>query len=776
MADGSVVIDVNANVAEAEKELAKLKREIAKTQESISKQEAKKAPLVQQAEELSAKIKEARAQVEMYGQQWRAGVLGADQQQSKAIETLNGLKSQYDDVVSKIDKIDEKLIPASTKLDNMKKKAGALASNLARTGAATKTMQAATAAAQKHMAMFTKRVAGLAKRVLVFSLVLQALHGILDFLKDAIKTSPDATAAIADLKGAMLTLAQPLVEVIIPAVTDFVNLLARAATVLARMVSVAFGKSAEQSRESAKALNEQMEALDGVNDATKKASKSVASFDEINTLSSGSGSGSDAALDIKPDFSGIQAAMSEAEIYMSGAMLALGAILAFTGASIPLGIGLMVVGAAGLAAPISENWSSMPENLKSAITNTLLVVGGGLLAIGAILAFATPFKGKGIALMVAGLASVGTAVALNWNSIVDALRGPIGLIVALVSGAVLAIGAIIAFSGPHNLPLGIGLMAAGAVGLASVVAINWNNIVDALQGPIGAVTAAVSIALLAIGAIIAFSGPHNLPLGIGLLVAGAAGLVATVAVNWDFITEKMQGSFGKIMAIVSAGLLVLGLLLLFVPGAQGLAFGLILAGAAGLATFVAFNWDFLIEKVREIWEKIKSFWNKNIAPIFTKEWWSNLAKKCGYGLRLGFVNAINGIIGFFEKMINWIVGGLNKISFDVPDWVPGIGGKTFGFNIKEVSFNRLPIPQLATGTVVPPNREFLAMLGDNKTETEVVSPLSTMKQAMIEALRESGGGGQTTIVFEGELSALARILRPYIENEGRRVGISLVTR
>ena len=64
----------------------------------------------------------------------------------------------------------------------------------------------------------------------------------------------------------------------------------------------------------------------------------------------------------------------------------------------------------------------------------------------------------------------------------------------------------------------------------------------------------------------------------------------------------------------------------------------------------------------------------------------------------------------------------------------GIGGKHIGFNITPVS-----LPRLATGTVVPrQSREFAAILGDNNRETEVVSPLSTMKQAMVEALQESG--------------------------------------
>ena len=111
----------------------------------------------------------------------------------------------------------------------------------------------------------------------------------------------------------------------------------------------------------------------------------------------------------------------------------------------------------------------------------------------------------------------------------------------------------------------------------------------------------------------------------------------------------------------------------------------------------------------------------------------------------GFENAINGIISLFEKMINWVVGGLNKISFDVPDWVPEIGGTKFGFNIPEVNFGRVSIPRLARGTVVPPNKRFIAELGDNTQEHEIVSPISTMKQAVMEAWAEMGGS-RTIIV------------------------------
>lgn len=83
----------------------------------------------------------------------------------------------------------------------------------------------------------------------------------------------------------------------------------------------------------------------------------------------------------------------------------------------------------------------------------------------------------------------------------------------------------------------------------------------------------------------------------------------------------------------------------------------------------------------------------------------------------------------------------------MPDWVPLAGGQHFGFNVSSVK-----LPRLATGTVVPRQAgEFAAILGDNHRETEVVSPLSTIKQALAEALREMGnglGGGDIHLTIE----------------------------
>lgn len=139
--------------------------------------------------------------------------------------------------------------------------------------------------------------------------------------------------------------------------------------------------------------------------------------------------------------------------------------------------------------------------------------------------------------------------------------------------------------------------------------------------------------------------------------------------------------------------------------------------------------------------------------VFTGDWkraWEGI-KEIFKGIIESFVAIakvpINGVIGLINGMIRGIIAGvnaaigvLNHMKIKVPNWVPGIGGNTWGFSIPTMTAPQ--IPYLAKGTVVPRNTgEFAAILGDNKRETEVVSPLSTMKQALLEALRESGNNG-----------------------------------
>jgi hypothetical protein len=466
------------------------------------------------------------------------------------------------------------------------------------------------------------------------------------------------------------------------------------------------------------------------------------------------------------------------------ALAALGLILLFSGVW-KWGIAFLVAGAAALGVAIVATKSgNVDKEAEEMLINVMTAAGAAMLALGVILLCFGVVSGLSIGLVVAGAASLAGAIALNpqlvFENISKFLKDNAGLIVG-ISLALLVLGIILCASGVVT-PLSIGLIVAGSAGLATEIVLNWTaiktSVANFLKENSGLIVG-TSLALLVLGIILCCVGIVT-PLSIGLIVVGATGLVTEVVLNWAYIKQSIsdfiKNNSGLIVGIATA-LVVLGIILLFTGVAIPLAIGLIVAGGASLATAIAPNWNFIVEKIKGTWEAIKLFWNTHIAPIFTAEWWKNLGKKVMNGLIAGFQAGINGIIGMFEKMINWIVDGLNKIKFDVPDWVPGIGGKTFGFNISKVKFNRVEIPPLAKGTVVPPNRKFLAMLGDNTKEHEIVSPVSTMKQAFTEAMLELGGnfgGGNTEVVLEIDGREFGRAVVEQGNRENRRIGTRLV--
>ena len=215
--------------------------------------------------------------------------------------------------------------------------------------------------------------------------------------------------------------------------------------------------------------------------------------------------------------------------------------------------------------------------------------------------------------------------------------------------------------------------------------------------------------------------------------------------------------------------------------------------------YIALRWSEIKQNTEEIWTALKaklSEWLEGIKTNIStaldniKTTWSTIwngVKETTESIFSGiwnFIrNTINNILSGVERMANGVVDGINKminalnsLSFDIPDWVPEIGGNSFGLHIPTIG--HVSLPRLASGTVVPPQAgEFAAVLGDNNRETEVVSPLSTMRQALTEALAEAGVTGTQNIVlrFEGNLAQLARILKPAIDSENKRVGVKLVT-
>ena len=136
------------------------------------------------------------------------------------------------------------------------------------------------------------------------------------------------------------------------------------------------------------------------------------------------------------------------------------------------------------------------------------------------------------------------------------------------------------------------------------------------------------------------------------------------------------------------------------------------------------------------------------------------------------INMMNIMIDSLETAMDSVVRSVNKIISSINSTSDETG--IYLPYARTEKFTRIPMPKLATGTVVPANYgEFAAILGDNKRETEVVSPLSTMKQALVEALQETGGQNITIRFEESSIGDLVRILKPYFERENNRIGSSM---
>ena len=130
-------------------------------------------------------------------------------------------------------------------------------------------------------------------------------------------------------------------------------------------------------------------------------------------------------------------------------------------------------------------------------------------------------------------------------------------------------------------------------------------------------------------------------------------------------------------------------------------------------------------------------------------------------------NLVNRVI----SGINKIIAGLNTLQIDVPEGVPIFGGTKFGFNIPPIPPKH--IPRLATGAVIPPNREFLAVLGDQRSGTNIETPLETMVQAFRAALAE-GGGNRGTAYLMVDRTVLGQLVYDLNNAESKRVGVKLV--
>lgn len=257
----------------------------------------------------------------------------------------------------------------------------------------------------------------------------------------------------------------------------------------------------------------------------------------------------------------------------------------------------------------------------------------------------------------------------------------------------------------------------------------------------------------ALKAVIAMIGGPT-TLAIVAIVAVVAGAVALIIMHWDEVKEWMAGFVEWLKSLFLTDWTT-------VFGSAG---QVINDFFSGVSQFFG--------GIKKIFSGLIDF----LTGVFTGNWskaWSGIVTIFGgffdmiVGLAKTPINAVidlvNGMISAVESGLNWVIGGINKIGFTVPDWVPGLGGTGWHPNVGTVSWGR--IPRLATGAVIPPQSEFLAVLGDQKRGTNIETPESLLRQIMREELQSRDSGGSRTYRFTAQINR--RVLFDEMMEEAR---------
>lgn len=822
MADGSIIIKTDIDDKQAQTELNRLTKKIDALNEKISDKKQQAIPLVEQSKQIAANLDEAKSKLSQMKSGNEFFTSSAIKDQAQTVATM---QKEWDGVQKRVETMDASIAKDTRSLERMSNRAGELSAQIAGASKSSTALAAASKKADKYMDRFSRRVKGLVRRVFVFGLIVQGLRSVREWLGKAVKTNDQATKALSRLKGALLTLAQPFVNVLLPAFTSFVNLLTQFVTAMAKITAVLFGSTIDQTKKEAENLYKESDALDETGKSAKKAGKALASFDEINKL------GGDNKEKTEPDFNfsenenWLDKMLGSAAEKVASALILAGIAFIAIGASVGsikmVITGLLLIGAGLFVAEetgVLQSWVDTLElnNVAEFIVTAVILAGIAMVAIGA----AT----GNILLVIAGLLLIGLAVLYAKNSgMMDDWAETLGLNRAasfitaalLIAGfALIAIGA--ATGNILMVVAGIALIATGIyVGVKSGTFTDWASALK-LDSAFGYVTAAMQIAgiaMIAIGAamgniVIVLAGVALLGFGIAAEVIGQERLEAW----W----EKLK--LTSVAQWISVALLLGGIALVAFAAAKAnpilLAVGL---GILGMGITAAINEGHLKSWVETLglnkvvgWVSV-ALMLAGIALIAFGAMTTNIfmllagAALLASGFAVGtttnkfqswvetlHLNEVSGWVSTAMLLLGIALVAIGAMTLNVPMLLAGaallgvgIASKAGGFNsTKSVSggnpaarsampaISPASVPRLATGAVIPPNREFLAVLGDQKQGNNIEAPESAIEAAVARGMAQYGGGNQTAILKIGE-QELGRIIFKLNKDQTQRVGIKV---
>lgn len=530
---------------------------------------------------------------------------------------------------------------------------------------------------------FTKRIAGLAKRVFIFAMITKALRTMRKMLLSTIGADKQMSTSLAQIRGNLISAFAPIYNYILPAIRTLLAWLAKLTAVVSVFINSLFGKTASQADASAKALYNQASATEAAGDAAEKAKKQLSGLDEMNRWESNDSSGGgDGSSGIAPKFD----LSDQVDAGKIGKIAAVVRELSPYVAAVAAGFAAWKIGKKFLG------------NLSKAKQLALAVAGAVLMAINVVDMLKNGINFDNLTGYIIGAAAAVIGLGLAFGALG-------GAITAIVAGLVLL-----------------------GVAIRDVIKNGFNN----------KNLTAITVALLTIGGAIAIITGAWIP----LLIAAIAAVVVWIVAKWTSIKEWISKTISSIDAAFEQHL------------------ANVEAGAAAAVDWVIEKWTAVKDWFMVLWEKVSSgavaAWDgiksafKSVPEWFQSKFrdaWQKVKDVFSTGGRI-WSGIKEGIENTFRTVVNAIIRGMNAIIA-----VPFNRINSMLNMIRNASFlgispfrnlwgvNPLPVPQipmLARGAVIPANRQFLAVLGDQRNGNNLEAPESLLRQIVRE---EAGGAG-----------------------------------
>lgn len=659
MADvvGDLVFDTTINSGQFDAGLAKLENNAKKAANNVDKAAQKVATLRQQLEELQA--------------------VAENEKKTRSTGTVSQETGEA------IQKTTQQLKMAQLNLESsqiaQEKASAAVSEYVGKQHLAALTTQNVSEQFKK----FTKRIAGLAKRVFIFTMITKALRTMRKMLLSTIGADKQMSTSLAQIRGNLISAFAPIYNYILPAIRTLLAWLAKLTAVVSVFINSLFGKTASQADASAKALYNQASATKAAGDAAEKTKKQLSGLDEMNRWeskdSSGGGGGSSG---IAPKFD----LSKQVDAGKIGKIAAVVRELSPYVAAVAAGFAAWKIGKKFLG------------NLSKAKQLALAVAGAVLMAINVVDMLKNGINFDNLTGYIIGAASAVTGLGLAFG-----VLG--GAITAIVAGLVLL-----------------------GVSIRDVIKNGFNS----------KNLTAITVALLTIGGAIAIITGAWIP----LLIAAIAAVVVWIVAKWTSIKEWISKTISSIDAAFEQ----------FLANVE--------EGVAVAVDWVIEKWTAVKDWFSGLWEKVSSgavaAWDgiksafKSVPEWFQSKFrdaWQKVKDVFSTGGRI-WSGIKEGIESTFHTVVNAIIRGMNTIIA-----VPFNKINSMLNTIRNAHFlgispfqnmwgvNPLPVPQipmLARGAVIPANRQFLAVLGDQRNGNNLEAPESLLRQIVRE---EAGGAG-----------------------------------